>query len=90
MDTKQYQRKQTTVEAVQLTSDNADEVAVWCGGQVVMEVNPETDRSNVGINVPTYLGPVRCSEGGFILKNARGRFEAQPFFSFTGEFEEAN
>jgi hypothetical protein len=35
MDTKIYNRKPLTVEAVQITDDNIYEVAKWCGGSVI-------------------------------------------------------
>lgn len=39
METVKYVRKPFEVEAVQVTTDNIDEVAAWCNGEVKEEEN---------------------------------------------------
>ena len=62
----------TIVLAEQLTPENADALAHWCNGVVVEEIDPE-DESNryVGINVPSFDGAIRVSEGAYLVYDRR-------------------
>ena len=70
-----YRKKPVEVEAIQLMSDNAEEVAVWCGGVVIEEIDPvDSDKKWVGINIPTLEGVMRASEDDYIIKGTKGEF----------------
>lgn len=57
------------VEAVRLTEDNVQDIAVWCGGDLVQEIDPEyPEEHRDGINVPTGSGNVRASLGMYVAK----------------------
>ncbi len=56
------------LEVLQLSSENVSEIVNWCNGLEVEEVDP-TNPSNkyVGVNVPTFTGRVRASEGDYVI-----------------------
>jgi hypothetical protein len=58
------------VEAVQLTKENAHELAYWCDAQEVVEHDAlDHNKTFVGLNFPTATGMRRASEGDYILHN---------------------
>ena len=60
-----------TVEAAELTKDNADELAELCGGIKIEERDAlHPDVVYVGVNVPTGNGVRRLSEGGVLIHRA--------------------
>lgn len=79
---------QNEIEARQVTADDVIEVAAWCGGQVVEEFNPLTDESHPGVNVPTLNGPMRASDGDYVVKEVGGRFGIYKKHQFEAKFEE--
>lgn len=64
-----------TIDAIQVTPDSVSRAVLWCGGMQVEEVDPN-DKSIkfVGVNVPTFEGMKRASEGDYILKTVQGSF----------------
>lgn len=66
---------QTEIEARQLTKADADDIAQWCGGLLVTEIDPlDPAKVFVGINVPTQLGVQRASQGDWVVKLKGGNF----------------
>jgi hypothetical protein len=64
--------QQTEVEAVQLTSENANEVSDWCKGFAVVEHDAlDHDKTYSGVNVPVSFGKRRASEGDYIIRNTK-------------------
>lgn len=59
------------VEAMQLTSDNVEEVANWTKGQLVAEIDPVSGKIYAGLNVREYDSPEasvnRVSEGDYVV-----------------------
>ena len=63
------------VEAVRLNEDNAADVAAWCGGDLVEEIDPEhPQEKQPGINVPTSGGRKRASLGNYVIKYGKNFF----------------
>ena len=59
-----------------LRHDNAQEIAEWCGGRVVAEIDPfNADQTSPGINVPVGNGVDRASIGDLIIGTDDGKFE---------------
>lgn len=86
---KRYRRR-SDVLAEQLTSENADELARWCRGMVVEEINPEDGSTYVGINIPTFDGTIRVSEGAYLIYSRKtGDFSSMSKSSFEALHEEA-
>ena len=70
-----YRKKPVEVQAIQLALGNAGEVAVWCGGVVVEEIDPEDDNVRyVAVNIPTLEGVMRASEDDYVIKGTKGEF----------------
>lgn len=83
-----YRKKSVIVQAIQLAPDNAEEIATWCGGLVVQEIDPEDDEKRYDvINIPTLEGVMRASQGDYVIKGVRGEFyPCKPeIFSMTFE-----
>lgn len=67
-----WQRKDMSdvhVEAVRLTEDNATEVAAWCGGTLIEEIDPEhPEETQPGINFNTHMGMKRASLHMYVVR----------------------
>jgi hypothetical protein len=80
---------QNEIEAKQLTMDNAIEVASWCGGVYVHEIDPfDENKKFPAINVPTLDGPKRASQGSYVAKELGGKFVVYSQEQFEAKFEE--
>ncbi len=56
------------VEALKLSHENAREIVHWCEGRQVQEIDPyNSTNTYVGVNVPTYDGRQRASEGDYVV-----------------------
>lgn len=75
------------VEAVQLTTDNVDEVAAWCEGLAVQEQDSLSGEIYVGVNVPTIMGNLRASEFDWVVKSPRGTFYPHKPGAFDDAFQ---
>lgn len=83
-----WRKQPVEIEANCLTKDNAEAVALWCGGQLVEEINPEDSADRyVGINIPTLEGVMRASEGDYIIKGVQGEFYPCKPSIFTSTYE---
>lgn len=83
-----YRKKPVEIEAMQLTRDNADKVAAWCGGRVIRDAKPG-DPSDVyiALDIPTLEGVMRAESfhsstwdgrryngGDFVIRGIKGEF----------------
>ena len=83
-----FRKKPVEVQAVQLTPPNVDEVAAWCGGQVIRLAKP-SDPSDVyvALDIPTLEGKMRADSfhsstysggeyhgGDYIIRGVQGEF----------------
>lgn len=63
-------------EARNLTENNAEELAHWCGGRLVREHDAlDHSKSTPGINVPVGNDVQRASVGDTIIRKNDGQFE---------------
>ena len=76
MDIQKYTTHPDEIEAIQLSRENIEEVAVWCGGEIITEPKA-SDPSDVymALTVPRANGPLDAQINDYVIKNARGRFE---------------
>lgn len=75
-------------EAAQVTAQDVDDVAYWCGGDVVEEFGGDESVIAYGINVPHISGNFRVSEPDWIVKDQRGRFYKMLDVHFRETYEE--
>jgi len=82
-----YTTRPDEVEAVQVTSENIDQIARWCGGEVVRE-GKASDPTDVyqAVTVPRVNGPIDARLGYYVIKNSRGRFEVSSPEIFEKKF----
>jgi hypothetical protein len=65
----------TKFEAILLTKDNVEEVARWCQGFPVEEIDPvDSTIRYAGINLESMGGMIRASEGVIIQRGGPGMF----------------
>jgi hypothetical protein len=83
-----YRSKPKIVQAVQLEPHKAAEIANWCGGEVVEEIDAlDPDKRFVGINIPTLEGVMRASQGDYVIKSVKGEFYPCKPDIFEASFE---
>ncbi len=80
-----------TILAVQLTKENASDVAYWCGGQKVMTYDPilHDEIGKVGMNYEGRYGTERANEGDFIMEDDFGEFRRVSPSMFLSVYERA-
>jgi hypothetical protein len=77
-----------TVEAIQLTADNVNALALWCGGVAVVEHDVLAhDVTYAAINVPTRVGKIRAQETDWIMRQPDGSFHTIHDHQFHEVFE---
>lgn len=70
-----FKKKPVEIEARRLYPDKVEDIAHWCGGGFVREIDAlDPSKTFVGINVPTPDGPKRAQEGDWIVKDQYGAF----------------
>jgi len=80
--------KAVEIEALQLKPENAEQLAAWCGGQLVAQHDALGGREYVGLNIPTLEGVMRASEGDWIIRGLRGEFYPCKPDVFAAKYEE--
>lgn len=82
MQTQKYTRKPFEVEAVQVTKENFEEVAAWCGGTIVTSRSPKSNEGlfedatesyiKVDVARPLNERQTKAYVGDWLLSAARG------------------
>jgi len=86
--TKRYDKVPETVEAVQLTAENIDEVAKWCGGRKFGHIKPgfPTEVTYI-LYLSGNAGPIAVNMGDYVLRHERkSRFEPRNASSFEHNY----
>jgi len=73
-----FRKKPVVIDAMRVTPENVEEVAVWCGGRVFSEAKA-SDPTDVyiALDIPTLEGVVRAQTyhgGDYIIKGVQGEF----------------
>jgi hypothetical protein len=86
---KTYERKPFTVQAVQVTDRNIQDVAKWCKGTVVPgeRNNKQMDCIEVDVNRPINEKQTRAFPGDWVLKGSGG-WKVYTSRAFNGCFVE--
>ena len=63
----QYRKKPVTIEAIEVTTDNVDELIEFCEGNL-------KSHPLVGVVIETLEGKMTVSVGDFIIKGVKGEF----------------
>lgn len=83
-----YRKKPVVIEAMQLTRENAHDVARWCGGRVIEEAKPgDPTDVYIAVDIPTLEGVMRAEAfhhstwdgtqytgGDYIIRGVQGEF----------------
>lgn len=77
------------VVARQLTADSVTVLSVWCHAQVVAEHDAlDYDMTFQALTVPTNNGPMRATQGDYIVRHDDGSFEVVKAYKFRSNFRE--
>lgn len=91
MEIKKYLRKPFVVDAVQVTEENIEKVAEWCGGQVKERPDRKTHVKLRYVKVPVYRSMSRRQTeayiGDWVLQAGKG-FKVYIDKAFANTFEE--
>lgn len=66
-----YRKKPVVIEAMQLNSSNAAELAEWCGGRTT---DPLVISLSSHVFIDTLEGVMRADVGDYIIKGVQGEF----------------
>lgn len=71
LNTQQYAKKPERLEVIELTKDNVEEVARWCGGTLHSVKNVLRDcEHGHSLAIPSIYGGIDAEIGTFIARNA--------------------
>lgn len=93
LDLKKFERKAFVVNGVQITEDNFEEVAAWCGGEIRtthQDGATGADRRYIKVAVHTPLNPRQTKGfvGDWVLESKKG-FKVYTGGAFLNSFREA-
>lgn len=77
METEVWVKKGTsaTVNAVRVTENNVEDIASWCRGELIEEIDPEhPDENRYGVNVRTAYGDTERLTLGMYIVSVGGKF----------------
>lgn len=71
----QYRKKPVAIKAWQLTAENAEDVAAWCGGKTWRDsmLFPEDERQT-HVLISTLEGTMQADPGDFVIRGVEGEF----------------
>ncbi len=76
------------VEAAEVLPATVNEIAVWCKGVEVVEIDPFNPALRyVGVNVPTAEGNKRASQYTFVVKDYAGDFFVLEDWKFHARYQ---
>lgn len=86
-DIQKYQHRVDEIEAVQITAENIQELAIWCNGEVIHDFKA-TDPSDGRhlLSVRTRQGEVELGINHWLIKNSTGRFEGMTDANFQQKY----
>lgn len=70
----QYRHIPVDVEAIKLTKENAEEVAAWCHGEVLEEIDLHDEKHVAVVFMSLHEGRKRVAEGQMLVKSSAGQF----------------
>lgn len=75
LEPRKYIRNPDPHTAIELTDDNLEEAAKWCGGTVFNQQGQDAGGSGRHLQIPTMLGIITASPGDILAKSqTTGRF----------------
>lgn len=95
---KKYRKKSVVIEAVQLKTDNFDEVCDFMGGTPIPKHNPNfgvdkhgnTNEPYLGVYIETLEGRMLANYGDYIIKGVKGEFYPCKADIFEKTYDEAD
>ena len=89
MSVKKYRKKPVEIEAMQLTDENVDDVAEWCGEKAAPSLVPWAGRGlKEVLNIFTLEGKMQADCGDYIIKGVQGEFYPCKPDIFAATYEE--
>jgi hypothetical protein len=69
-----YRKKPVVIEARQLTWDEADAIAAWCGGRIVDRGSIAHGGIWVDLSIQTLEGEMTARLGDYVIRGIKGEF----------------
>lgn len=83
-----YRKKPVEIEAMQLTGDNARDVAFWAQGRLVPGVDLKTNEPTHQVDIVTLEGTMRAIPGDYVIRGVQGEFYPCKPDIFAATYEE--
>lgn len=83
-----YKSKPVTIEAVQFTGDNLDEIKTFCGEEWGVSVYYDNEGWEDIIYIETLEGEMMTKVGDYIIKGTKGEFYPCKADIFNEKYEE--
>lgn len=83
-----YKAKPVTIEAVQFTGDNLDEIKTFCGEEWGVSVYYDDEGWEPIIYIETLEGEMIAKVGDYIIKGTKGEFYPCKADIFNEKYEE--
>lgn len=69
-----YTKKPVTIEAMQLTKENVQEVLTWCNSHGIIASSEELSDELIGVSIRTLEGTMLANINDYIIKGVKGEF----------------
>lgn len=69
-----YTKKPVTIEAMQLTKENVQEVLTWCNSHSIIASSEELSDELIGVSIRTLEGTMLANINDYIIKGVQGEF----------------
>lgn len=86
-----YRKKPIEVQAMQVSIENVQDVADWCGGRLddyLMPIGPYYVLPCKVVSIPTLEGVMRAEPGDFVIRGVHGDFYTCKSHIFAETYEE--
>jgi hypothetical protein len=85
---RKYRLIPVSVEAIQITPESAQRAAVWAGGVIREEIDPnDSTKKFAAVNIPTLNGILRAGEGDYIVRDLQGQLSIMGKREFEAKYE---
>lgn len=89
LNIQKYQRKPFVIEAIQVTLDNMEDVAKWCGGELIIDQHNGKLTSYIKVDVDHAISErqKKAFVDDWVLKNPNKIFKCYSRRAFPNNFE---
>lgn len=82
-----YRVKPDRQKAVKVTETNKQDIAQWCGGEVMEKGSIEEREAKGVLYIPSLQGPLSADVGDYVAQDESGRFNVFSADRFEARYE---